>query len=74
MLTPAPFLAGWAVIMVAVPIAYSYRYILMVAMACRSYVCFRFARSRISRMVKKLRQFLMPQSELNPDTSQYFVS
>lgn len=31
MLTLAPFLAGWAVIMVAVPIAYSYRYILMVA-------------------------------------------
>ena len=27
-----PFLASWMVVMVAVPIAYSYRYILMVAM------------------------------------------
>lgn len=32
MLVMIPFLASWMVVMVAVPIAYSYRYILMVAM------------------------------------------
>ena len=31
MLVLSPFLASWAVIMVAAPIAYSYRYILMLA-------------------------------------------